>query len=533
MSTTYDYHSESTPGGNEQTSAGRLLDTGTGGYLKQISSPLNTQEFKKYDKRGNIEEFNDTQGGAATYHSNTYDELENETAKSASSLSPLTYSATYGYDNNSNMTSSNTNYGGGEAPVSNTYNYTYTPRNMLHTETEMGRGMTTTYGYDANDNIESISNNIDSISFTYNNRDLVETVRNGTAPGASTFYYDGNGNIRTSADPYGHTYTYQYDGYDRLKEIKDPLNNKTVIQRADMGNKVTLQQLDTAENILRETVRVNDPLGCMTQYAVNLPGAAGETYSYSYQDGGKTTIITDALDRTWTIKKNDQGQVYEETDPAGNKIEYFYEDGRGNMTKKIETEKGEGGTEQTYTTEYTYNSFNKVEIIKEIVAPDNTIYTTFTYDEKGNLTGTKDAEGNIVTHKYDDLGRKIRTEQHFKDGTKITSEFTYYPNDLLKTIKDSKGNITTYEYDDQKRLTKVIYPDDSDIRYTYTFKKINDNDDTIYRVVIEKQRNGTQVTNYYDEMNRLFNRQISLAEGAAGTTAETYEYDGLSRRDKI
>ncbi|MCX6580463.1 MAG: hypothetical protein NT166_09790 [Candidatus Aminicenantes bacterium] len=431
------------------------------------------------------------------------------------------YSATYGYDNNGNMTSRNTNYG--------TYNYTYTTRNMLHTESDTSRGMTTTYTYDNNDNLESISNGMDSTQFTYNNREMLESVRIGSAPGITSFTYDGNGNIKTTSDEYGHTTANEYDGYDRLKTVIDPLNNKTVIAHLDFGNKLVIQHLDASETLLRETLRVNDPLGRMQQNIVKAPGGTDEVYNYTYSGNGKTVTITDSLNRAWIAKKNDFGQVYYEEDPAGNKTEYFYLDGRGNMTKKIETEKSDDGTLKTHTTEYTYNAFNKVEEIKETVGAGEPAYTTFTYDEKGNLIGTKDAEGNTVSHKYDDAGRKTWTKQHFKNGTAIVTEYTYYPNDLLKTIKDDKGNITAYEYDNQKRVKKITYPDASYSEYTYTEKLV---DGKKYRVTIEKQRNGTVVTNNYDELNRLVNRGISAVERVGGSTFEDYDYDALSRMTK-
>ena len=43
MTTNYNYHSEGTPGGNEQTVGGRLLAPGTGGYVKEtlrVNDPL-------------------------------------------------------------------------------------------------------------------------------------------------------------------------------------------------------------------------------------------------------------------------------------------------------------------------------------------------------------------------------------------------------------------------------------------------------------------------------------------------------------
>ena len=101
------------------------------------------------------------------------------------------------------------------------------------------------------------------------------------------------------------------------------------------------------------------------------------------------------------------GWVIREEDPLGNSIEYFYEDGRGNMTKMIETEKAENGQSETYTTLYKYNSFNKVE---EVTDPLGQI-TTFSYDTKGNLNGSQDAEGNIISHEYENFGRKIKTKK--------------------------------------------------------------------------------------------------------------------------
>ncbi|MCP5054733.1 MAG: hypothetical protein GY940_46640, partial [bacterium] len=53
MSTTYKYHSEAVPGGKNSSEGGRTLDPSHGGYLREISSPLITQNFKEYDQRGN------------------------------------------------------------------------------------------------------------------------------------------------------------------------------------------------------------------------------------------------------------------------------------------------------------------------------------------------------------------------------------------------------------------------------------------------------------------------------------------------
>ncbi|MCK4764789.1 MAG: hypothetical protein KAW12_21505, partial [Candidatus Aminicenantes bacterium] len=311
----------------------------------------------------------------------------------------------------------------------------------------------------------------------------------------------------------------------------DPLSNETVLARGNFGNLLTIKRMNSAGETLRETKRVNDPLGRLTQYVVKVPGSVDEVYDYAYADSGKTVTVTDSLLRSWTVKKNENGQVYEETDPAGNKIEYFYLDGRGNMTKKIETVKGADGTTQVITTQYRYNDFSKIEEITENAGTAAEAVTVFVYDARGNLSGSKDAEGNTISHGYDDLGRKLWTTRHFKDGADIKTEFSYYANDLLKTVTDAHGNITSYEYDDQDRLTKITYPDATFIQYAYT-EAMEQDGITKYRIVTETQRNGTIVANRYDKLNRLIQRDISRVQGVGGPTVETYEYDGLSRLTK-
>ncbi len=42
--------------------------------------------------------------------------------------------------------------------------------------------------------------------------------------------------MKTSRDANGNVTEYTYDGYDRLVKVMDPLNNETVIGRAEFGN---------------------------------------------------------------------------------------------------------------------------------------------------------------------------------------------------------------------------------------------------------------------------------------------------------
>jgi RHS repeat-associated protein len=298
-----------------------------------------------------------------------------------------------------------------------------------------------------------------------------------------------------------------------MRSVKDTLNNETVFSRADFGNLLTVKKFDNSGNLLRETVTAKDLVGRVTSYTIKVPEGEDVNYTYNYENNGKTVTAIDSLGRVSQVYKNDLGQVIKEVDAAGNMTEYFYEDERRNMTRKMETEVN--GVEPI-TTRYTYNAFNKVETMTDSLGSE----WLFTYDKQGNLSGTKDAEGNTVSHDYDISGRRTKTTKHLEYGTKIETTFTYHDNNKLKTITDAGNNTTTYEYDCLNNLKKTIYPDNTFTEYTY---------DKNSNVISEKQRNGTIVTNTYDALNRLTNRSITRAQGVAGTSFENYGYDALSR----
>jgi RHS repeat-associated protein len=539
-STIYRYHPEIMPGGvfSDPDKAGRPLVTEfEGGYLSSISSKHVQREFKEYDKRGNLLHYSEPKTGMnAEYTMTDYDEVKQEKITSKSSMSKIDYTADYVYLPNGLLDNKTITYKADGDPVTDTTSYTYTDRNMPWIITDSRRG-TTTYTYDKNDNITGIVNGDETVGMKYTPRNLLKSISVGKSGEKSEykFEYDGNGNIVAAIDPYDHRTTYGYDGYDRLMTVTDPLNNQTVISRLALGNELRIKQAVTGENALRESIRINDPLGRLKSYSVKVSDDTFETYNYTYvkidgDDGGQEIKITDSLSRTWTVTKNKWGLVSKEEDPAGNITEYTYEEGTGNLKLKKETEVSTAGT-TTHTTEYWYNDFNKVEKITETVGDPNnpeTATTTFTYNARGELAGSVDAEGNSISHTYTDIpnGRKKSTTQHLSNGKKITTEFIYNDKNLLVEIIDAKGNSTEYAYDSQKRLKTVTYPDGSITSFDYT--EVSENS-TKFRVVKETQRTGTVVTSKYNANNKLVSRTIAPSADTVGSTWETYQYDALNR----
>ncbi|MCP4213970.1 MAG: hypothetical protein GY765_04895, partial [bacterium] len=200
--TGYEYHTERAPGNEDATAAMRTLDGNTGGYLKKITSADDSESnFDKYYKEGTLHEYSDSQGTSGNYEYNGFDEPKKEqlTSGGTGSLSNLSYKAEYEHYGNGTLKEN--------AVVKDdlriTTGYTYDTRNNVERVLD-DRG-TTNYTYDKNDNITRIIDPANKVTeFTYDHRDLLETVRTGeTDDSKYTFDYDKNGNMAAVDNPYG------------------------------------------------------------------------------------------------------------------------------------------------------------------------------------------------------------------------------------------------------------------------------------------------------------------------------------------
>lgn len=105
---------------------------------------------------------------------------------------------------------------------------------------------------------------------------------------------------------------------------------------------------------------------------------------------------------------------------------------------------------------------------------------------------------------------------------------TYTNNGLLSTLKDPNGNMTTYAYDGHDRLVKLRLPSKTSAgtsaACSTTYQSTDDCEQYSYdaagNMTGRRLRDGTEIVNTYDDLNRLTFRN------APGTASDiTYAYD--------
>ena len=221
----------------------------------------------------------------------------------------------------------------------------------------------------------------------------------------------------------------------------------------------------------------------------------------------------------------------------GTKIEYTY-DTSGNLTK----------VSSNYTsTSYAYDKLNRIVRVVD----HNGKATLYEYDENGNRSAVKYANGVVATYTYDSLNRLVKEKIVDKNGNNIAVyEYTLdKKGNRIKAVED--GITTEYEYDKLNRLTKETTSravtsytydkvgnrltktvDDVKTEYTYNSnnqltKEVSTNSTTVYTYDrngnLLKQTNGTDTGLFtYDDYNRLISAKVTK-DGK--TTTDTYTYD--------
>jgi YD repeat-containing protein len=489
--------------------------------------------------------------------------------------------------------------------------YTYDTSGNVLTETDP-KSNTTTYVYDTYDIYPALVTNAENHATNYSYNYAVGQPTTITDPNLNqtTFTYDGLGRTLTTkrngttlqsaqyidvANPYAITTTHYdgatYDTYTYMDGLGRTIQTKT----------------DLAPTIYATTDTVYDELGrVITQ---SLPYDSTTLAPTPANINTSLNIFTDydALDRPDVI-----------TDATG-QINYFYNgwgttvndknsinktlsyNGQGNLIQVIENNNG-----SAYTTSYAYNpngnltwindaqsnqrSFGYDKLGRREYATDGGSGThTYAYDNNGNVLTWTTPNADVITYTYDDLNR-IETEDSnstagvdvtyiYDQGTNgtghltqaisqgVTTDYTYDAFDHLasesRTIAGT-SYVTTYANDRQGIPTQIIYPDGTDIDYTYYNEGLVNTitlDNTTPLVTLSLYNANRQLTqqfgsaagtlmNTYDDnqLYRLTNRTIAgvqditytydnngnvltITDQSAGTIAKlsTFTYDDLNR----
>ena len=169
------------------------------------------------------------------------------------------------------------------------------------------------------------------------------------------------------------------------------------------------------------------------------------------------------------------------------------------------------------------------------------------YDSRSNVTLNIDPKGNTTVTLWDGASRTLETRQHLRQNGlgnnppvsngngqsttfntsgqgqiagSIQTSLEYDGNSNQIAMVDDRGGVTRWAFDSHDRKTSMTYHDGSTESFVY---------DLASDVVQFTDCNGSKFTNTWDPMNRKTNVTIAPASGIGGTTAQSFQYNGLSQ----
>lgn len=225
------------------------------------------------------------------------------------------------------------------------------------------------------------------------------------------------------------------------------------------------------------------------------------TFAYDYNKyhnlKQKTWKVTDETSAQIIFELNSKGDALRSTQQLDDQsiVTTFKYDDKGNMI-----EKNEHGN-RNYVTYYEYENggayltrqYNKID--------GKDISTYYSYDDEGNILNITDTKGNVTTNEYDKVGRIIKTT--FADGNYDIFQYNESPIDNLEVIYTNKlENRYKYVYNVQgKEVSDGRLVDSSWITNNKT--KYN-----CYGQVVETIDSlGNKVTYHYDSKQRLITKK--------------------------
>jgi len=364
---------------------------------------------------------------------------------------------------------------------------------------------------------------------------------------AVVHYFDERGQAIAEENQLGQKSVKEYDGQNHVVKVIDPKLNETIFLYDGNQNliKNTNAQLKELNFNYDSQFRLTDTVDPLYH------GAHIDYDAEHHPTLSKSGVLYDA-----NFLPTDNGISQTSASYYANGQTETATDGRGTLTRVTYDYYG-----SPYTTKiggHTAVTMGHDLIGRMISLRDQVgLYTSFVYDKRNLLTKKTDPLGKFTTFTYDNAGRlsyKIdrnnqRIDYSYTPTGKVdtvtypdasTVNFTYNQNDDLAGMQDSVGNTgfvydaahrltsstftyslnpysfaVSYEYDANGNLTKLIYPGNKNVIYTY---------DELNRLKTVKIDWLNQTATYnYDDAGRL----ISLIN--FNGTVTNYGYDNANR----
>ncbi|NET90612.1 MAG: RHS repeat protein, partial [Kamptonema sp. SIO1D9] len=416
--------------------------------------------------------------------------------------------------------------GGWITPDGGELTFTYDEGGRLQKETTPD-GQVTRYEYDDVNRINRVIDETTGVvsETVYDNVGRVDhrtiIVGEGTPEEerytTSYTYYD-DGRVKTTTDPKGNTWTYEYTLF--TTTVIDPLGRRTT----------TVQ----TENYLPQEIRYADGSTSSSEYLFDNNLLEGSDYPtriidqggndriYTYDDFGRLESATDLGDNTFFYRYRPN----EEDSAALNDFLSHYDFASTDTGIDFYVENAQGDTILAY-------DYNDDGELGRVVYEDGS-QTSFTYGadnrevttDSGTQTGSDNRlesvtlpDGVEIRYTYNDSGQEEKRDYYNPDGDLIETVTTVWEEGRVTSVTDNAGTTTHTYAPDTGALSQVDTPTGGIIRYDY------DDLGRVERLIVQTSADGEEsITQYgYDAVGNL----TTVIDPLGGETVMTY--DGVNR----
>jgi YD repeat-containing protein len=291
---------------------------------------------------------------------------------------------------------------------------------------------------------------------------------------ATTYTYNGRGQVLTRTDPMGRVTALEYAGNGDLTAMTDPSGATTRYGSDALGRRTTttspLGSVVTVDfTTWDQPWQVRRPRGGTTTLEFNndrqqtaVIGPASGVTAYGYDDDGRLVSTVDALGKETKTGYDPLGRPVASTGPRGSVTKYGYTaegwpgtvtDPNGKVTSTVFDPSGRSLRVTDPLGQVTQTAYNRSGQATDVWTPDGA-HTKYGYDPMGRQTSVTNPKGNVSKIGYDANGRQVSTT----DPMNYTTKVGYDDAGRVTSRTDQLSTVTSYAYDDGARSVTITDP---------------------------------------------------------------------------